>query len=148
MTRNQFLALAGSLILIAGVFAPVVSVPIAGEKNYFETGRVDAFVLIALAILSFLLAMVRAYSWLWFSGLASLAVLIYTFAAFEIRVARMRADIEAELEGNPFKGLVDTALDAYQLQWGWAWLILGAFFVIIAAAMRTVKTPQRSGSSS
>ena len=44
--------------------------------------------------------------------------------------------MEAELRGNPFRGLADMTLQSVQLQWGWALLIIGAVLIIASAAMK------------
>jgi len=40
MNRKQLFGLIGSIVLFVGVFAPVVSVPIVGNMNYFQNGKV------------------------------------------------------------------------------------------------------------
>jgi len=49
--------------------------------------------------------------------------------------------MENELAGNPFRGLADLAMQSVQLQWGWALLIIGAIFIIVAAAMKEENEP-------
>ena len=59
-------------------------------------------------------------------GLISLAILIWGFYSFERNMAQMRANMETELAGNPFRGIADMAANSIQLQWGWAVLVLGS----------------------
>jgi len=43
--------------------------------------------------------------------------------------------METSLAGNPFRGIADLAMQSIQIQWGWAVLIVGAGFLIAAAAI-------------
>ncbi len=44
--------------------------------------------------------------------------------------------MNAELADNPFKGLAEAALQSFQLQWGWAILLIGSLMLIVAALMK------------
>src|SRR6266508_2104667 len=74
MARKQMLGLVGSLIMFVGVFTPIISVPIVGNMNYFQNGKGDGVIVLALAIVSLILTITKRYRGLWFTGVASLAV--------------------------------------------------------------------------
>jgi hypothetical protein len=44
----------------------------------------------------------------------------------------MKAQMDDQLTGNPFRGLADMAYNSIQMQWGWAVLLLGAGLVTYA----------------
>src|SRR5688572_6811275 len=46
--NSQMIALAGSAALFFGVFAPLISVPFLGTMNYFQNGRGDGVIILAL----------------------------------------------------------------------------------------------------
>lgn len=136
MDKKQVMGLIGSIILFIGVFAPVVSVPIMGNMNYFQNGKGDGTIIIALAIISLILTLAKKYKGLWFTGLGSLGIMAFTFINFQMRMSEAKSQMERELAGNPFRGLADLAMQSVQLQWGWALLIVGAALVIAAAAIK------------
>jgi len=136
MNKKQLLGLTGSFILFIGVFAPIVSVPIIGNLNYFQNGKGDGTIIIILAVISLILTLSKKYNWLWVTGFGSLGVLAFTFINFQKTISRIKADLQLELVGNPFAGWAELALQSVQLQWGWAVLIVGSLLLISAAAIK------------
>ena len=129
MNTKQMLGLIGSVVLFVGVFAPIVSVPIMGNINYFQNGQGDGTIILVLAVVSFILVLMEKYRALWFTGSASLAVMLFTLINFQAKMSQFKADMELELADNPFRGLADMAISSIQLQWGWALLVVGAALV-------------------
>ena len=136
MNTKQLLGLIGSIILFVGVFTPIVSVPIMGNMNYFQNGKGDGTLILIFAIVSLILVLTKKYKGLWFTGLGSMAIMAFTFINFQMKISDMKAHMETELAGNPFRGLADMAMQSVQLQWGWALLIVGAALVISSAAIK------------
>ena len=89
-----------------------------------------------LAVVSLVLVLAKKFKGLWLTGIASLAVMTFTFINFQIMISNMKSHMESELAGNPFRGLADMALQSVQLQWGWALLIVGVGFLIASAAIK------------
>lgn len=135
MENRQLVALIGAAILFVGVFTPIVSFPIVGNMNYFQNGRGDGVIVLLLAVISVFLALSRRYGGLWLTGGDSMAVLIFTFANFQLRLGSAKEEVAKQLAGNPFRGLAEVAMQTVQLQWGWAILIVGTVMLFIAAAM-------------
>lgn len=125
--------LVGCITLFLGVFAPIVRLPIVGSLNYFQNGRGDGVIILLLAAISLVLIVLRRYAWLWLTGLGSLGLLISTLGNLVWAISRVRSEIETELAGNLFGGLVQALFESVQIQWGWAILILGAGLVLAAA---------------
>lgn len=118
MKTKQLLGLIGSIVLFIGVFTPIVSVPIMGNMNYFQNGKGDGTLVLILALISLGLALANKYKGLWFTGIGSLVVMLFTFINFQSKMSQAKADMESELAGNPFRGLADMAMQSVQLQWG------------------------------
>ena len=133
---KQLLGLTGSIILFVGVFAPIVSIPIVGNLNYFQNGKGDGTFVLILAVISFIFVLLKIFRGLWFTGLGSMAIMIFTFINLQTILTNTKTQMEIELEGNPFRGLADVAMQSIQLQWGWALLFIGAVFVIASAAIK------------
>lgn len=136
MKTKQLLGLIGAIILFVGVFAPIVSVPIMGNMNYFQNGKGDGIIVLILAVASLTLVLTKNYKGLWFTGAGSLSGMLFTFVNFQSKMSEMKSQMESQLAGNPFRGLADMAMQSVQLQWGWALLIVGAGFVIVSAALK------------
>lgn len=136
MEKKNLLGLCGSLVLFVGVFTPIVSVPVVGNVNYFQNGHGDGVIILVLAIISLLLTLSKKFGALWFTGLASLGLLLFTFLNLQTRISEMKTQMESGLAGNPFRGIADIAVQSIQIQWGWAVMLVGAGLVISAAALR------------
>jgi hypothetical protein len=136
MSKGQISGILGSVILFLGVFVPIVYIPIVGNLNYFQNGRGDGVIILVLALISLMLALTKRYRGLWFTGLGSLAVMVFTFINFHTQLSQLHLQLEKDLADNPFKGLVKLAIESIQLQWGWALLIMGAVLVIAGAVVR------------
>ncbi len=128
----MLLGLAGAALLFIGAFLPIVSLPAVGSVNYFNNGQGDGTILIALALISALLVLIKRYKFLLVTGGLSLVLLGYTFFALNARIADAKAALEAQLAGNPFIGIAQAAMQSVQMQWGWAVLVLGAVLLLAA----------------
>lgn len=134
--KKQMLGLIGSSVLFIGVFAPIVRVPIIGSMNYFQNGNGDGVLVLILAIVSFVLVLMKKYQGLWYTGLGSLGILLFSFINFQMKLSNMKAEMESTLTDNPFRGFADVAMQSVQLDWGWALLILGSVLVVASAASK------------
>ena len=133
---KQLLGLIGSAILFVGVFAPIISIPIMGNMNYFQNGKGDGVIVLVLAVISFILVLLKKFKGLWFTGLGSMAIMTFTFINFQMALNNTRTQMETELTGNPFRGIADMAMQSVQIQWGWALLIIGVVLLIASAAIK------------
>jgi hypothetical protein len=131
MDKRQTIGLAGVAALAIGVFVPLVSLPIVGSLTYFNNGKGDGILVLALAVISALIVLTKRYRALWLTGLASLGLIGYSF----VNIAQALAGLERELAGNPFRGLANA-----QMQWGWALLVIGAILLLAAAAAKNGAT--------
>ena len=104
------LGLAGATVLLFGVFTPIFSVPVLGSLNYFHNGKGDGVVILVLAAISVLLTLGRCYKTLWVTGLASVALLAFTFTNFQVRIARLEANVFDRSEDNPFGSIAALAV--------------------------------------
>ncbi len=137
MEQKQMFGIIGSILLFIGVFTPIVSAPIIGSINYFSNGRGDGVIILILSIISFILVVNKAYKLLLFSGLGTLAMLIFTFINFEVKLNEITTKMNLELADNPFKGVANTAVNSVQLQWGWALLVIGSILIIGSSKLKS-----------
>lgn len=137
--NNKALGLMGSITLFIGVFTPIISIPMIGNRNYFQNGKGDGTFILILAIISFILVLKEKYKRLWFTGIGSLIILTFTFVNFQMTLINIKNSMGSDLENNPFRGLVDMAMQSVQLQWGWALLVIGSGLVIASAATKSTE---------
>jgi hypothetical protein len=133
---KQLLGLIGSAVLFVGVFAPIISLPIMGNMNYFQNGKGDGTIILVLAVISFIFVLLKMFWVLWFTGMGSIALLFFTFFNFQKIFTDINTQTGTELAGNPFGGLADIAMQSVQIQWGWALLIIGAALLIASAIIK------------
>src|SRR5215510_2717681 len=144
MESRQLVGLTGALVLFIGVFTPILSVPTVGYINYFQNEKIDGVVILSLASISFLLLLTKQYRGLWFTGLVSLAVLLFTFINLQIRISEIKESLGVELAGSRSPGLADWAVRSVQIEWGWSLLTIGAAFIVWAAADKFVSGARKA----
>jgi hypothetical protein len=133
------LGLAGSIILFLGVFMPIASVPIQGNVNFFREGSVEAWLILTLAVSSFVVTVKKKYNVLWWTGVSSMIILAITYLDFQHKFEEIRAEMDDKLEDNPFRFMGDIMMNSFQLQWGWVVLVLGAALVIASVAISDIQ---------
>src|SRR5712692_5669757 len=134
MESRQVVGLTGALVLFIGVFTPIVSVPTVGYINYFEYEKIDGVVILGLAVISFLLLLAKKYRGLWFTGMASMGVLLFTFINLQIKISGIKDKLGVELAGNRPHSIGEMATRSVQIEWGWPVLTIGAAFILWAAS--------------
>ena len=138
MYPKQALAAAGSVLLLVGVFAPVVSMPLGGPITYYGHARFDAIAIMALAALSCALALAQQFKALWLTGLASAGVLAYSLTHVQQRIVGIDRHAGGVF-GDALRALSDMTMDSVRYEWGWAPLVAGAALVLLAAALRPAR---------
>lgn len=133
----KILGILGVAIVSVGVFCPLISAPIVGSINYFQNGDGDGKILLIIAAVSLFLIYLNRAKYLTHTGTLNLIILGYTFYSFIQKKNELKAGLDTDLAGNPFKGLADMAYNAFQLQWGWVILILGSLLLIFAGYLQT-----------
>lgn len=127
---QQVLGIAGAVILFIGAFCPLITAPIIGSISYVHNGTGDGIFVIILAVISLVLAIVKKYKWLLFTGSAALLLVGFTFINFRMRMSEAQEKMDQDLADNMFKGLSDVFMNSVQLSWGWAILIIGVSCLI------------------
>ena len=136
MTVKQFIGLIGSILLIVGVFTPILKLPIVGTLNYFQNGKGDGTIILILGIISIILVLFKKYSPLIFTGILSFGVIGFTFFNIYNRIGQLQSQMNRELSGNPFRGLADAMVNAVQIEWGFALLVIGALLLTFTPVIK------------
>ncbi|MDQ3191214.1 MAG: hypothetical protein M3Q58_06450 [Bacteroidota bacterium] len=135
-TVKIILVVTGALMLIGGIFSPVVKIPFLGESTYLDQRKTEAYVMVLLGLLSIGFMIMKKYRWLWIPAVASFLILLFNYYEF----LQNKKDINSSVkEIFPFVNLEDvTGLlsDAIELQWGVFILIAGTIFIAIASILK------------
>ncbi len=131
---RQILGLTGFIILFIGIFCPIVKIPIAGAVNYFQNGKGDGVFLIGFAAIAlFGLFTGREKVLLCFS-LCCLALPAFTLVSFQRNIKAMKLELG---DGSGFgEAMANFAIQAIQIQWGFAILIIGSSLIIAPIFVR------------
>ena len=130
---KNFTGLAGALLVVAGVFSPMLRIPIIGNWNYFDTDTALASIVLTLAVLGILASVLNKRGLMRFSGWAALIVVVFTLGAVYFKVNDYFSFI-------PFKKLAAAAVRIIHYQWiGWGVLAAGSVLMIISGRKQAVK---------
>lgn len=141
---NKRLAIGGAVALVAGLFTPVISMPMVGSVNLFGNGgNLTALALLALGILSACVALKERVGDALWPGAAAALLLTAHFLDLQLRLSHIRREMETSLKDNPLAGFAQGALGAVQIQWGWIVLVAGAGLIVYGSirARREGVTP-------
>jgi hypothetical protein len=140
-TAKQILGIVGAFALGAGVFAPLVKLPIVGAINYFGSGRADGVFILLLAIVSLVAVMLRRYVVLWGTAGISITILLFLLHVFNNKMREVSNEAQAE-QDEFLQGLGKVMAETVQIQWGWGLMLAGAILLLMTAAIREPKEQQ------
>lgn len=132
-SRQQLIGLGGGVLLLLGIFLPIVSLPLVGSMSIFNTGRVDGYVLLGLAVASLALAFINQLKPLRITGAISAVLVTFGFIHIIYKLNKMKSSFTKDLKGNPFSGVADAMMSTVQIQYGWVFLFIGCFMLLYAA---------------
>ena len=130
---RKTLGFIGCALLAAGVFTPIVSLPVSGDMNYIDNAQGDGIIVLALAAVAAGLLFTERLKPVLYTGIAAALVLAYTFINFQVRLSQMKE----EIADSPLGGLAEMAMQSVQLKWGWVVLVAGAGCLIAAGLKRS-----------
>lgn len=116
MEIKQVVGVVGSVVMFIGVFCPVEQLEGLGNSSFIGRYDLASILMLALATLSFVLALLNQCRFLWGTGIGGLVVLIATL----LMVIQQKS------------------FDTGNLQWGWLVLSSGAIIVIVSAVLKEI----------
>jgi hypothetical protein len=145
--KQQLGGFAGAVLLVVGLFMPLVGVPFF-TLNYYSLSQFSSlaglgfFLLLLCGVGACVLAATRRYESLKWPGLGALLILVYTFYTISSKLAEAKTEMVRNLasmpegQGGPFKGMGDAFMNMIQMQWGWAVLAAGAVLLLVASVLK------------
>lgn len=147
MTENYvslgpIIGFVGAFLLLVGCFAPIVTLPLFGTATYFGNGNVDAILVLVFCVVSIAVILLKKYLALYFTGIASLGVIIFDLYSLIRKIADLKDETPTSQQAT---------IMAIQIQWGWAVLIIGGILLLISAyycekideSLETPKSPDQ-----
>lgn len=145
--KRQIAAFAGAVLLLIGLFTPVVGITFV-TLNYYNLSQFSSlaglgfFLLLLCGVGGGLLAATKNYGTLRWPGLASLLILAFTFFKIQSTLSEAKSEMTRNMASmpnaanNPFKGMGEAFMSMIQMQWGWGVLVAGAVLMIVAGMMK------------
>ncbi len=139
---RQTLAVIAAMLLLIGIFMPIVSFSFIGDVSFFRDGYGDGYILLIMAVLSVALAVTGRWKQVLVPALGSLAVVLWTFLGVQDTISEARSGGTAPLAGNPHEGLAPATMASIQWEWGWVLLFAGSGLLVYAAARKDRPEPE------
>lgn len=139
MDSGRVSALCGSLLLMGGLFAPVVSTPPSGAISYWQSGS-EPVLIVALIVGTMLLAASNEMKHILRAGVAAFGVVVFSLLRVSYVLTVSRRQI-AQGTANPETGLAEAVFASAHMLWGWVVLFLGAALIIFGG-WQARRTPQ------
>jgi hypothetical protein len=143
-TKQQLVGFGGAILLLIGVFLPVISAPIVGAISLINNGQGDGSVILILAIITIILVFVNKVELLWIPAGLSGLILVLDFYHMSSRISRMKEEMTSQMQGNMFGGLAEAMMSTVQLQYGWVVLAIGCVLLILAPFIKNEDKHQNS----
>lgn len=146
MKIKQILGIVGSIMMIVGVFAPMIKIPIIGSMSFFDNNKLYGSVIAIVALLSLIIAFKNRYKLLWLTLAVILAVMGFTaweaykpMSSFKAKASKI---LGQRLTDKIVDKVSDKAMDYVKVQWGLALLIVGLILLILSAVIPTSRSSQ------
>ena len=149
MRVKQFVSFIGSLILIIGIFMPLLSIPMLGiSMSYFDVNKNESILILLFVLISIIVTILNRYKYLWISIFGILLTLSYTFWNIHNKKADFESLIGGNMDDNPMggflQGFMELAINSVKIEWGWIIIILGVIAYIFASVLRDKKEKEHS----
>ena len=142
--KQQAGGFAGAVLLVVGLFMPLVGVPFF-TLNYYSLSQFSSlaglgfFLLLLCGVGAGALAATRRYELLKWPGLGALLVIAYTFYTISSKLAEAKTEMVRNMasipegQSGPFKGMGDAFMSMIQMQWGWGVLAAGTVLLLVSS---------------
>ncbi|MEX8546746.1 MAG: hypothetical protein V5804_04015 [Mucilaginibacter sp.] len=127
MAPRNFVSFAGFILLIAGVFSPLIS-PLGLVKwNLFDLNKPFGIVVLAIAVTGLAASLTKSVQLVKFAGWITLGLVVLVFIAAVMKVNTSFSFI-------PFPKLSHTLSGLIHYRWGWFLLFAGPVLALLGSS--------------
>jgi hypothetical protein len=126
---KQAVATLGAVLLMVGVFVPILGVPIFHDKSMMALRPYVGWAILGLAVLTLLIVLIRKFRLLYIPGIIAVALVAYTPLAMQAQKDSIQSDIKTHVASMP-GGLAGRFVGGTDLKYGWTLMMLGAMLVL------------------
>ena len=126
MAPRTFISFAGFILLIAGLFSPLIS-PLGLVKwNLFDLNKTFAIIVLVVAVAGIISALLRNLQFIKITAWISIALVVLVFIAAVMKVQTAFSFI-------PFPKLANTMSGFIHYRWGWYLLFAGSVLAVLGS---------------
>lgn len=133
LNKAQLIGILGSILLLIGVFLPIVQIPIVGSIALFVGLKSYGSIVFVLAVLSIFLITYNQAKILLLAGTIALSIILYNLYRTNEYVSRIQDKAEGQINDGIFGGLAAAMSQSVKLEFGWLFLIAGSICILLAA---------------
>ena len=137
-SKQQLIGFGGGVLLLLGIFLPVVSMPVVGSVSIFSSGRVDGYVLLGLTTLSLFFVFQNTLRLLKITSVIAFSIVFFNFVYTIFKINKLKSDLGDKLQDNPFSGLAQAMVSTVQIQYGWVFLFIGSLLLLYIAFAKNI----------
>ena len=126
---KQAVATLGAVLLMVGVFVPILGVPILHDQSMMQLRPNVGWTILGLAALTVLIALIRKFRWLYIPGVIAVGLIAYTPLAMQAQKDAIQSDIKHHIASMP-GGFFGKFVGATSLEYGWTLMMLGAILIL------------------
>jgi uncharacterized membrane protein len=139
MNNKQIIGLIGIVLIIMGLFIPLVKVPLIGGISFFENDKMESILVMGLCAISLVLILSKRKMLLWFSNIATFTVTLSSAVQTTRRLMSAKSTAEKILGEKLTNKLADkltgVAMEHVHIYWGLVFLILGVILIFVCAIL-------------
>ncbi|MGI4752045.1 MAG: hypothetical protein ACRYFB_15535 [Janthinobacterium lividum] len=126
MAPRTFISFAGFVLLIAGLFSPLIS-PLGLVKwNLFDLNRTFGIIILAIAVTGLAAAIIKNNPLIRFAGWITLGLVVLVFIAAVMKV-------QTSFSFIPFPKIANTLSGFIHYRWGWVLMFAGPVLAILGS---------------
>ncbi|OFX74455.1 MAG: hypothetical protein A2X12_08810 [Bacteroidetes bacterium GWE2_29_8] len=143
MSIKQLISFIGSLVIIIGVFMPIMSIPMLQiTVSYFEGGKGDGVYVLIFVLISIIFTLLKNYKYIWISIVGIIGTMSYSYFNINSRKLELENLVNSKLENNPigeiFQSFAELAINSVKIEWGWIIIIFGVLIYVLVVLI-TIK---------
>ena len=135
-TLRLSIVIVGALLLVAGVFSPVLEIFVLGSSQsftYFDKQPIQSGILFVIALFTIFMVWIKKYRWLWLSPVILILVFFWSFYSYSLEIQGFKNKVKEGLFFIESDSINDMLMETVRFQWGVFLLLIGAILINVAA---------------